>query len=272
MICDAHNDILCKTRDALELKSYFKVAKENNVKKVLCAYYSKNNDKNVSINNIKYCFNLIQSITDIAIPTIENSWFLTPKNIDSFIALKPFCCTLTHSCANLLCGDAFEDNGFTNWGKEVVKILEENNILIDTAHMGKKSFFEFSKFTTKPIFNSHCAFDFVYKHQRNLSDSQIKLIEESGGYIGLAFYPKFFNKKINSKSICNTILKFYEKFDYKILGLGTDFNGINDYPEDIKDYKDMPKLAKLLKENGVENFIIDGFLYKNLLNRLESYN
>ena len=42
--------------------------------------------------------------------------------------------------------------GLSKLGKSVVKILEENNILIDTAHLSRKAFKDFSKITTKPIF------------------------------------------------------------------------------------------------------------------------
>ena len=266
--CDAHNDILHVTRNEEELKKYFDKQKKNNAKKIFCAYYSQNDDANVNINNITYCFNLIKKISDIAIPTIENSWFLTPENLEEFIKLKPFCCTLTHTKSNNLCGDAFDDNGFTDWGKEVVKIFEQNDILVDTAHMGEKSFFEFADMTTKPIFNSHCGFDFEFVYPRNLSNEQIKIIEESKGYIGLAFYPKFFNKSINSKTLADTIIKFCDNYDYKILGLGTDFNGIQMYPEDIKDYNDLIKVENELLNKGLNKTIVERIFSINLLDKI----
>lgn len=262
-IFDSHNDLLFKYNKKQEIINYLHTQPAN-VRKIFCAYFSYNNSKNASIDDMLCKFNFIKGVKS-AVPAVENCWFLNYKNLEKFILAMPFCATLSHNLNNSLCGGAMENGELTSFGCDVVKQFEKNNIFIDTAHMNEKSFWQFCKLTNKPIFNSHTGFSFVYKHNRNLSDNQINEIVKSGGYIGFALYPKFFTQdKFSSKEICEIILKFWDKFGTKTLGFGTDFNGIEDFPEDVKSYEDMNKIAENLKNFGVKNENIKDLFYGNL--------
>lgn len=266
--CDAHNDLwYISNGDFDYMKQYYnKSVLSAGGNKVLCAYYSKNEHQNAGIKEMVECFNKIRALGEKVVPTVENSWFLTPQNIDQFIELKPFCCTLTHNEENSLCGGALSNAGFTSWGRESVKILEENGIIIDTAHMNRKSFYEFVKITSKPIFNSHCGFTHFCNHPRNLTDEQIDIIVNSCGYIGLAFYGKFFGKQIMSKDLADAVLWLTEKYGYNTLGMGTDFNGMeNKYiPCDLNEYCDLNILGKKLINLGLNRNDTGKFFNDNL--------
>lgn len=266
--CDAHNDLWYITKGDFNLmKQYYdKSIVRTGGNKIFCAYYSKNEQKDAGINEMEECFKKIRALGERAVPTVENGWFLSPNNIEKFIELKPFCCTLTHNESNSICGGAFSDAGFTNWGKEVVKILEQNGITIDTAHMNQKSFYEFVDLTNMPIFNSHCGIMHFFDHPRNLTDEQIEIFVKSRGYIGLAFYGNFFGKQIVSIDLANAVLWFTENFGYDTLGLGTDFNGMDEQyiPNDIKDYDRLSVLENRLKNGGMDNRNIQKFFNDNL--------
>ncbi len=270
---DSHNDALYKFKSFKSLKDYvFNQIEKTDADKIFCAYYSYNNQPNCGVKDMKNRFNLINSLSNKIVNSVENSWFLNKNNIDEFISLKPFCCTLTHNYSNNLCGGALEDFGFTKWGKQVVQILETNGIIIDTAHMGKKSFYQFIEITQNPLFNSHCGFDYIFSHPRNLTNEQISFFKQSKGYIGLAFYNKFFGEKLNIELLSNYIIEFINKYGDEILGIGTDFNGIKKYyyPTDIKNYNDFVNLEKKLKEKNIDNNIINKFLNLNLKQKIRT--
>lgn len=266
--CDAHNDLWYMSNgNFTKMKQYYKNSVLNaSSNKIFCAYYSKNEQQGAGIDEMSECFKKLRSLGEKVVPTVENSWFLSPNNIEKLISLKPFCCTLTHNEANKLCGGAFSDAGFTNWGKDVVAILEQNGIIIDTAHMNQKSFYQFINLTQKPIFNSHCGFTHFFNHPRNLTDEQINIIVNSGGYIGLAFYAGFFGKQISSKDLTNAVVWFTENFGCNTLGFGTDFNGMDKdcLPIDIKDYTELNILERELKNSGVEKTNIEKLFNTNL--------
>jgi len=265
-IADSHNDVFYKFRTYDKISDYLKKVESEGVSNLFCAYYSKTFDKQVSLKKIKNRFDFVRKISKIAVPTIENAWFLTPENLEEFIHIKPFCVGLCHNDKNFLCGGAKSSGGITKWGKKVIKELEKSNIIIDIAHMNRQSFDEFTKLTTKPLFDSHTCFSDIFDHFRNINDELITKIVESKGYIGLAMYPDFWGKKsLSIKRIVQGIVWFTGQYGFDTLGLGTDFNGIKKYPKGLKSYNDFYKLELELLCAGMNRENIDKFFYKNLL-------
>lgn len=262
-ICDAHNDMLYKFTHKNELKNYLDKLPKC-VEMIFCAYFSYNNT-NANIFDMKKKFSYLKEKKYIK--TVENAWFLNLKNVDDFVLEKPFCIALCHNQNTKLCGGA-EDNGtITSLGKQIIKILERNKIIIDTAHMNEKSFYEFLKITKYPIFNSHTAFFEKFKHNRNLKNWQIEEIINSGGFVGLALYPKFFSyTQYKIYDLAKNILWFLEKFGTKTLGFGTDFNGIDEFIEDIDDYNKLYLIENEIKKFGIKNVDIKNLFSQNLTN------
>jgi len=272
-IADSHNDVFYKFRTYDKIINYLRKVESEGVLSLFCAYYSKTFDPMVTLKKIKNRFNFVRTNSKIAIPTIENAWFLTPQNLEEFITFQPFCVGLCHNDKNFLCGGANSTGGITKWGEKVIQELEKANILIDTAHMNRQSFDEFSKLTKKPLFDSHTCFSAVFDHFRNINDEQITKIVDSNGYIGLAMNPDFFSKKsLSIKKIAEVIFWFTENYGFDTLGLGTDFNGIEKYPKGLKGYNDLYKLELELLCLGMKRDNIEKFFYKNLSKKLAKPN
>ena len=88
--------------------------------------------------------------------------------------------TLAWNDANEIAGGAFSDCGFTEFGKEFVKVAEDLGIILDVSHLNRKSFFEFVEISNKPFIASHSNADIVDNpkgKKRNLTDEQIKIIK-----------------------------------------------------------------------------------------------
>ncbi len=261
-ICDAHNDLLYKYKTKQNIQKYINKLPQN-IEKIFCAYFSYNNSS-ASVFDMKKKFSYL--LSEKCVRTIENAWFINKENFMSIIENDVFCATLCHNKNNALCGGA-EDNGeITQLGNFIIQKLEKNNVIVDTAHMNEKSFWQFVHLTQKPIFNSHSGFYSIFSHNRNLKTSQINEIVSSGGYIGLAMYPKFFtNNSYGIGDIAKNIIWFWENFGTNTLGFGTDFNGINNYPTNLHNYFDLLTLAQKLIEFGANREDINKLFSENLL-------
>jgi len=267
-ICDAHTDFLTEIKNQRKREEYVKKIKKN-AGIISCAVFTTNSTFCLKdVENFKleiekynkgYHTKLLLSIEDLGfIKSIEELYKL--------IKLKPISVTLTWNEKNQFAGGAHTNKGLTKLGIETIKILEENNILIDTAHLSQKAFNQFCRITTKPIYNSHSNINSLFKHKRNLTNKQIKKIVSSGGFLGLTFYKKFISaEKITMRDIALQFDYLIKKFGYKNFGLGTDLYGINKnyLPTDFKSYFDIKKLIIELKKLNYSNKIINAIIYKN---------
>jgi membrane dipeptidase len=81
--------------------------------------------------------------------------------------------------------------GLTDFGKQVVKRMNELGMLVDLSHVGEQTFWDAIHTTTKPVLVSHsCAYTLCPVF-RNLKDDQIKAVGENGGVIDVNFYSGF---------------------------------------------------------------------------------
>jgi membrane dipeptidase len=81
--------------------------------------------------------------------------------------------------------------GLTEFGKQVVKKMNELGMLVDISHVGVQTFWDVINTTTKPVIASHSAVYSLCQHNRNLNDEQIKGIAKNGGVIQVNFYSGF---------------------------------------------------------------------------------
>ncbi len=79
--------------------------------------------------------------------------------------------------------------GLTDFGKRVVKLMNELGMMIDVSHSGEQTFWDVMATTTKPVIASHSSVYTISPHFRNLKDEQIKAIAKNGGVIQINFLP-----------------------------------------------------------------------------------
>lgn len=262
-ICDAHNDFLTEEHS----KNYVQKLKKNkSIKKVCCVVWTTklNNpiDFLIKVKKevIKRSSKLIFCIEDLGF--IKELNFL--ENMDLIIELKPFSCGIVWNLDNSLGGGTYGKKGLTLLGLSVIKELEKENIIIDTAHMNRKTFYQFCKITTKPIYNSHCNLCYFKDHKRNLNHKQILTIINSNGFIGLSFVQKFVsNNLIDAEIIAKQIKYFISNYGDKNIGIGSDFYGTKNLPVNLKNYNHFKFLYKALKKEGLTKQNIKNVLYKN---------
>ena len=78
-------------------------------------------------------------------------------------------------------GDGKADPGLTPLGRELIKALNDNGIMVDVSHVGKRTMLDAAKLSRAPILASHSGVKGVYDNLRNLDDEQLDAIKKSGG-------------------------------------------------------------------------------------------
>lgn len=114
-----------------------------------------------------------------------------PARVDTFADLGVRIIQLTYNLANTL-GDgsmAPENRGITPFGRDVIARLNENRIMVDLSHSGQNTCLEAARASTQPISINHTGCRALTDLPRNKSDEELRLVAESGGFIGIYFMP-----------------------------------------------------------------------------------
>ena len=89
--------------------------------------------------------------------------------------------------------------GLSDFGKSVVRKLNELGVLVDLSHVGEQTFFDAIKLATKPVLVSHSCVYGINPVPRNLKDKQIKAVGKNGGVISINFYSGFLDPTYSAK-------------------------------------------------------------------------
>jgi membrane dipeptidase len=81
--------------------------------------------------------------------------------------------------------------GLNEFGKQIVKRMNELGMLVDLSHVGEQTFWDAINTTSKPVLVSHSCAYALCPVFRNLKDDQIKAVGRNGGVIHLNFYSGF---------------------------------------------------------------------------------
>lgn len=174
---------------------------------------------------------------------------------------------LTWNNANLAADGAGEPRGggLTLFGKEIVRLNNEHQILTDVSHLSEKAFWDVMDLAKYPI-ASHSNSRHLCDHPRNLYDEQANAMFKKGAMIHVVYCPPFV-KKDGIASVTD-IVKHIDHFcslgGVKQIGLGSDFDGISTYVTGLEDASKSQNLINVLLKHFKEDEV-KGFAYQNFL-------
>lgn len=157
--------------------------------------------------------------------------------------------------------------GIKPFGKKVIELLNERDIIIDVAHLNERGFYELLPLAKKVI-ASHCNSRTLCDHPRNLTDEQVKMLVEKGGRIHVVFYPPFIEKEKKT----TTIEKLVEHIKYlanlvgvEHIGFGSDFDGMDPLSvSNLSNASEFPNIIERLRQeftdDEVKLFSEEGFM------------
>ena len=123
---------------------------------------------------------------------MENGYPLghDPSLIDYFYKRGVRYVTLAHTADNDICDSSTdrkdpEDRGLSDWGRRVVRRLNELGVMVDVSHVSDRSFFEVLALSRAPVMASHSCARALSASPRNLSDEMLLVLKKNGGVIQL---------------------------------------------------------------------------------------
>lgn len=196
---------------------------------------------------------------------LEDAHFLEKQSLELLSEIPLLYVGLTWNGDNALAGGAKAgaSKGLTERGKAVIREVERLGIAVDTAHLNRKSFFDVLDYAQGKLLCSHCCFDAVRAHSRNLTDEQIGLLISRGGIVGLTLESAFLSESEPTLSdVIRHIDHFVQLFGCNNLAVGTDFNGCNP-PKELCDYNAFALLKDKLGELGYKDEDVQKIFYSN---------
>ncbi len=185
--------------------------------------------------------------------------------------------TVVHLTGSSLGGSSapwpFAKDALTDAGKAYVRRLNEMNVLVDLAHIGRKSFFDAVAVhdPKKPFVVTHTGVEGVYPHWRNLTDEQVKAVANSGGFVGIMLQESFLGRSPV------TLGRFVDHIEHvmKIGGedlpaLGSDYDGMITPPLSLPTPLAYPRIVDEMLKRKFSETAIRKFLGGNVLRVIEA--
>ena len=194
---------------------------------------------------------------------IENGYALG-KNLDNIAKFRDMgvqYITLCHNGDNDICDSARGKNewrGLSPFGKEVIREMNRQGVLIDLSHASERSFFQAPENSEVPIVATHSSARALCDHPRNLTDEQLKALAERGGVAQVCLYKGFINEDAEKASLSDAIRHInhmVEIMGIDHVGIGSDFDGDGELIGCSATNELINITMRLLKEGYSENDI-----------------
>jgi membrane dipeptidase len=152
-------------------------------------------------------------------------------------------------------GDRNPALGLKPFGEQVVEKMVELGIILDVAHCTPPARARIYDIVGNrmPIIASHVGAYEINPSPYNLKDWEIKRIADTGGVVGVIFMnywlmPHETYRGLNF--IARTLDHFVQVGGIEHVGIGSDFDGFTDPPDDLADASQLPKLTQRLLAEG----------------------
>ncbi|MEA4901252.1 dipeptidase [Desulfitobacterium sp.] len=174
---------------------------------------------------------------------------------------------LTWNQRNALADGAGEqtNSGLTRLGQNVIKRMNELGMVIDVSHLNEAGFYHVLELSNAPIIASHSCSYALCPHPRNLRDEQLKALARNHGIVGVNFYSRFLTEKGEGslEHVVQHIAHIAEVAGVETIGIGSDFDGIDQAPRGLENAAKYPNLAEALLLAGFNKDEIEQIFFKN---------
>ncbi|MCM1191573.1 MAG: dipeptidase [Butyrivibrio sp.] len=161
--------------------------------------------------------------------------------------------------------------GLTERGREFVAEMENLGMIPDVSHLSDAGFYDVLEATEKPFAASHSDARAVCPNVRNMTDDMIRKLSERGGVMGLNYCADFLEEAAVGERNPGTIGAIVRHAKHivnvggmQVLGLGSDFDGIDTH-EELPGAESMGKLWEALKAAGFTESQLDMVFCGNVL-------
>ena len=156
-----------------------------------------------------------------------------PSNVDVVVASGYRMMSMSHLFDSDVGGSAHgvAKGPLTAAGREVVEWMEAWGMIVDVAHASTATIDDILSMATRPVVASHTGVRGTADNSRNLSDAQLRGIADTGGLVGIGFWPAATGDD-DVASIARAIRHATNVAGFDHVGLGSDFDGAVAQPID----------------------------------------
>jgi membrane dipeptidase len=158
---------------------------------------------------------------------MENGYPLghDPELIDYFYQRGVRYVTLAHTADNDVCDSSTdrkdpEDRGLSEWGRQVVRRLNDLGVMIDVSHISDRSFGDVLALSRAPVMASHSCARALSASPRNLSDDMLLALKKNGGVIQLCILDDYIKQPPANPERDQAFEAFRRKVDENYGGWG----------------------------------------------------
>jgi membrane dipeptidase len=160
--------------------------------------------------------------------------------------------------------------GLTDLGKELIGACNRLGILIDLSHLNERGFWDVAAISNAPLVATHSNAHALSPHSRNLIDSQLAAIRETGGIVGVNFATSFLRRD-GRHDVDTPIELVIEHLEHILehvgedgVGFGSDFDGAR-IPAAIGNAAGLQNLVEVMRTRGYGEPLIEKLCYRNWL-------
>ena len=204
--------------------------------------------------------------------------------------------------------DEARHGGLTQFGEQVVREMNRLGMLADISHVSPDAMRDALRVSRAPIIASHSSAYALAAHPRNVPDDVLRLVAENGGVIMVNFYPGFIDPeaarisqgmfaamrearaahpdeagyreaerqwrqenpmpRVTVHDVVDHIDHIVKVAGIDHVGLGSDFDGITQLPEQLEDVSCYPYITQELLNRGYSETDIHKILGGNVLRAL----
>jgi len=150
--------------------------------------------------------------------------------------------------------------GLTDFGREVVRRMQEHGVVLDLAHASAPLLDDLFAMTDRPVVVSHTGVDGTCPGARNLSDRHVDAVAARGGVIGIGAWPGAVCGSTPGHT-ARAMRYVADRVGVDHVALGTDFDGTVTPPFDATG---LPQLTEALMEEGFTDAQIRKIMGENV--------
>ncbi|MBT4096680.1 MAG: membrane dipeptidase [Gemmatimonadetes bacterium] len=158
------------------------------------------------------------------------------------------------------------DQGLTDFGRQVLATSNELGIVTDLAHINDRAYYEVLEQSSLPVVMSHTAVFELGRHWRCLTDDQLRALADAGGVMGIAFVPFFIDQEAASLDrLVDHIAYVAELVGVEHVGIGSDYDGMGAIVPVPGDISRLPDITVALMQRGFSDDEIEKIWGGNFL-------
>lgn len=167
-------------------------------------------------------------------------------------------------------GEADTHLKLSDFGQEVVQHMNKLGMIVDVSHLNEAGFWHVLEVSKDPIAATHSCAKALCDHPRNLTDQQLRALGRHKGVVGVNFYPRFLQEVgvATRNDVVRHICHIAEVAGVETVGLGSDFDGIEETPEGLGHVGDYNYLRDDLIKVGFSSVEVEQIMGRNFIRLL----